>query len=72
MAKEKITITPDEFVKKSADAAADMITNSECGIDSAAGQALNAVSQELFARALCKLFEMEEEDETAEEVDKAE
>lgn len=71
MAKEKITITPDEFVKKFADAA-DMITNSECGIDSAVGQALIAVSQELFARTLCKLFEMEEEDETAEEVDKAE
>lgn len=49
-----------------------MITNSECGIDSAAGQVLIAVSQELFARTLCKLFEMEEEDETAEEVDKAE
>lgn len=49
-----------------------MITNSECGIDSAVGQALIAVSQELFVRTLCKLFEMEEEDETAEEVDKAE
>lgn len=38
MAKEKITITPDEFVKKSADAAADMITNSECGVNSAAAK----------------------------------
>ena len=72
MAKEKITITPDEFVKKFADAAADMITNSKCGIDSAAGQALIAISQEIFVRMLCKMFETEEEDETAEETDKTE
>ena len=72
MTKKEITITPDEFSKKSADVAADMIANSKCGIDSVAGQALIAISQELFVRTLCKLFEMEEEDETAEEVDKAE
>ena len=72
MAKEKITITPDEFVKKSADAAADMITNSECGIDSVAGQALIAISQEIFVRMLCKMLETEEEDEAAEETDKTE
>lgn len=50
MAKEKITITPDEFVKKFADAAADMITNSECGIDSAAGTS----SYRCFAGTFCK------------------
>ena len=71
MAKKEITITPDEFSKKSVDVAADMIANSKCGIDSAAGQALIAISQEFFVRMFCKMFEMEGEDETAEEVDKA-
>ena len=54
MTKKEITITPDEFSKKSADVAADMIANSKCGIDSAAGQALIAISQEIFVRMLCK------------------
>lgn len=72
MTKKEITITPDEFSKKSADVAADMIANSKCGIDSVAGQALIAISQEIFVRMLCKMLETEEEDETAEEVDKAE
>lgn len=72
MAKKEITITPDEFTEKSADVVADMIANSKCAVDSAVAKALIAISQEIYVRTLCKLFDMEEEDEAAEEVDKAE
>lgn len=72
MAKNEITITREEFAKKSADAVTDIMNANECGFGCLAKGAFIIIVEKIYLGILDKLFGTEEEDETTKEIDKTE